>query len=95
MPAKGQRNQKIERILELVKQGLTNSEISKITGDNQACISQAKGRNNLIQKENGLDGRYKYNWKEVQDFYNEGYTLQECYIFHLIRFLFELDYFFL
>lgn len=73
MPAKGSKTEKTLKILELINKGLTNSEICKEIDCKQHQISQLKARNNLY-----IDKRSKYNWDEVQKFYNDGHTLKQC-----------------
>ena len=39
-----------------------------------------KNRKHPMQgRKNPHKGIYKYNWKKVQEYYNEGYTIRECY----------------
>jgi transcriptional regulator len=81
MAIKGTQTEKTRKILDLIKKGLSNSEICSIVGCNQVCISTIKTRNNIPKQ-----STRKHNWKEIQKFYDAGNSLSECYIkFNICR----------
>jgi predicted DNA-binding protein YlxM (UPF0122 family) len=73
MPAKNSKTPKTLEILSLIEQGLSNSEICKLVNCSQVCVSTIKKRNNLPRS-----SRFKFDWTEIQKFYNEGNSLRDC-----------------
>lgn len=71
MASKGNISDKVKQILNLVEQGKTNSEICVLLQCTQASICAAK-------KRNGIPPKYKYNWPEIQAFYDAGNSYPEC-----------------
>ena len=71
MAIKGYVSDKVKQILSLAQQGKTNSEICLLLKCTQVSVCAAK-------KRNGIPPRRKYNWPEIQAFYNEGNSYMEC-----------------
>jgi hypothetical protein len=68
-----------DKIIPLLKQGLSYKQIHEVTGASKGTISYHAQKLSLPNKPTRRLGfRKTHDWKEIQQFYDEGHTVTEC-----------------